>query len=153
MSKDKVTETVEKIVEPITNDLGFELVDVEFVKEGGNWFLRIYIDKEGGIDLEDCEKVSRSLDVILDEKDPIPQNYFLEVSSPGLDRPLKKDADFEKFKGSLVKVKTFGPIDGKKEFIGNLVGLAGDMIILDMDKNQIEIPKDKASSVRLEVTF
>ena len=110
MAKRKVEDLVTELVLPIVEKNSFELVDVEFVKEGANWFLRVYIDKEGGITLDDCQIVSEELSVLLDEKDPINRRYFLEVSSPGIERPLKKDRDFERFKGSLVKVKTFNAI-------------------------------------------
>src|SRR3954465_15577418 len=98
MSK-KVTEIVEEIVTPILDELHLELVEVEYVKEGKDWFLRVFIDKETGVDIEDCGIVSEKLGEKLDEMDPIPQNYFLEVSSPGAERPLKKDKDFEKALG------------------------------------------------------
>ena len=95
--------TIEEIVQPIVDAKNFEIVDIEYVKEAGEYYLRVYLDKEGGISLSDCEVVSRELSEILDKKDPIKDNYFLEVSSPGLDRPLKKDKDFERYKGRDVE--------------------------------------------------
>ena len=109
MSK-KVTEVVEELVIPILEELHLELVEVEYVKEGKSWFLRVYIDKETGVDIEDCGKVSEKLSEKLDEVDPIPQNYFLEVSSPGAERPLKKEKDFQKAIGKNVYIKTYEPI-------------------------------------------
>ncbi len=110
----KVTEIVEELVTPILEELDLELVEIEYVKEGKNWFLRVYIDKETGVDIEECGIVSEKLSEKLDEVDPIPHNYFLEVSSPGAERPLKKEKDFEKAIGKNVYIKTYEPIDGEK---------------------------------------
>lgn len=119
MKKDVVS-TVEALAKPIAEEFGTELYDVEFVKEGGGYYLRIYIDKEGGVDINDCENVSRALDPVLDEADPISEAYYLEVSSVGLDRPLKKEKDFLHFMGQLIEVRTYKAIDGQKEFSGIL---------------------------------
>ncbi|RYD06553.1 hypothetical protein N752_02485 [Desulforamulus aquiferis] len=118
MAKTNV-ETIKAAIEPVINELNLELVDVDYVKEGGNWYLRVFIDKLGGVDLDDCQTASEKVDVVLDELDPISQAYFLEVSSPGIERPLKKPADFERFKGHLINVTTYAPIDGNKSFKGN----------------------------------
>src|SRR3954453_4744771 len=107
----KVTEVVEDLAAPIFQELGLELVDIEYVKEGKEWFLRVFVDKEAGVDIEDCGIVSERLSEKLDELDPIPHNYFLEVSSPGAERPLKKDKDFINSIGKNVFVKTYEPID------------------------------------------
>ncbi|MGL4790862.1 MAG: ribosome maturation factor RimP, partial [Anaerotignaceae bacterium] len=107
---------VEQMLMPIITENNFELVDVEFIKEGQNWYLRIYVDKDGGISIDDCELVSKAFEKIVDEKDPIEQAYILEVSSPGIDRPLKKEADFVKFKGELVDIKLYKAINKQKEF-------------------------------------
>ena len=115
--------TIEEIVQPIVDSKNFEIVDIEYVKEAGEYYLRVYLDKEGGISLSDCELVSRELSEILDQKDPIKDNYFLEVSSPGLDRPLKKDKDFERYKGRDVEIKLYKPMNGSKQFEVELVGL------------------------------
>ena len=96
---------IEELIQPTVTEMGYELVDVEFVKEGPNWYLRIFIDKEGGVTIDDCEAVSKTLEKIFDEKDPIEQAYFLEISSPGIDRPLKKKEDFIKYNGEMVDVK------------------------------------------------
>ena len=100
------------LLEPIVEANGLELVDLEFVKEGVNWYLRVYIDKDGGVNIDDCELVSRALEAKLDEKDPIEQAYILEVSSPGIDRPLKKEADFVKYQGEIIDVKLYTAVNG-----------------------------------------
>ena len=121
MSKREMYEQkTEEILLPIVEEYGFELVDVEYVKEGSNWYLRAYIDKPGGIGVNDCEVVSRRLSDILDEKDYIEDSYILEVSSPGLGRPLKKEKDFARSLGEEVEVRTYRAIDRQKEFVGIL---------------------------------
>ncbi|MDA8233755.1 MAG: ribosome maturation factor RimP [Clostridia bacterium] len=153
MSKKSVEALVEELVLPITEAFDLELVDVEFVKEGADWYLRVFLDKPGGVEIEDCQAVSGKLSNILDEKDPIPQAYYLEVSSPGLDRPLKKDKDFERYQGRLVRVNTFAPLDGQKSFLGNLVGLREDQVVITQEDHEYSIPRDKVSMVRLELEF
>ena len=153
----KLTETVEQLVLPILEDLGLELVDVEYVKEGKNWFLRIYIDKETGVDIEECGIVSERLGEKLDELDPIPHNYYLEVSSPGAERPLKKPRDFERAVGKQVHIKTYEPFDGQKVFEGILKSYDEDHLTVEYKmKNQTKtavLPLKKVSSARLAVTF
>ncbi|MFP7296135.1 ribosome maturation factor RimP [Neobacillus niacini] len=153
----KVTEVVEELTQPIIQELGLELVEIEFVKEGKNWFLRVYIDKENGVDIEDCGIVSERLSEKLDELDPITQNYFLEVSSPGAERPLKKAKDFEKAIGKNVFIKTYEPIDGEKGFEGKLLDYDGKTVKIEMKiktrKKVIEIPFEKVASARLAVIF
>jgi ribosome maturation factor RimP len=127
MAKKKVEEIVEELALPVVEELSFELVDVEFLKEGANWYLRVYIDKQGGITIDDCQAVSERLSDMLDQKDPIRQSYILEVSSPG-ERPLKKDRDYERFRGEFVEVKLYQPLNGKKIFEGELLGLKGDIV-------------------------
>ena len=124
MSK-KVTDITEEIVTPILSDMNLELVDIEFKKEGKNWFLRVFIDSESGVDIEDCGTVSERLSEKLDELDPIQQAYFLEVSSPGAERPLKKERDLYKAVGKNVFITTFEPIDGEKAFEGKLLDFDG----------------------------
>jgi ribosome maturation factor RimP len=156
MSK-KVTEIVEELAAPVLEDMGLELVEVEYVKEGKSWFLRVYIDKEGGVDIEDCGQVSEKLSEKLDEVDPIPQNYFLEVSSPGAERPLKKEKDYEKAIGKNVYIKTYEPILDEKEFEGILTGFDGNEVTLEVTiktrKKTIVIPFEKVAKARLAVTF
>ncbi len=126
MAKKKVEDIIDEMAQPIVEALAFELVDVEFLKEGANWYLRVYIDKPGGILIEDCQAISEQLSDLLDKKDPIKQSYILEVSSPG-ERPLKKDRDYERFKGELVEVKLYQPLNGKKIYEGELLRLTGDI--------------------------
>jgi len=126
----KITYAVTVLARPVAENCGCELWEVEYVKEAGVWYLRIYIDKEGGVSINDCEAVSRALDPILDEADPIPGSYTFEVSSAGADRELKRPSDFERFMGSEVEVKHYQPIDGAKAHVGLLrVYDKGDVII------------------------
>ena len=145
-----VHDLVFALAEPIILENGMELVDVEFVKEGPNWYLRIYIDKEDGIDLEDCQKISHLISDLLDKEDPIEQAYFLEISSPGIDRPLKKEKDFRKYEGHLVTVRTYSPVEGKKKLQGKLGAYHQDFLRLmpEPDK-EIQIPWETISQVRL----
>lgn len=153
----KVKEIVEQLARPITDELGLEIVDIEYVKEGKNWFLRIFIDKENGVDIEECGLVSERLSVKLDEVDPIPHNYYLEVSSPGAERPLKKVADYQKAIGKNVHIKTFEPIDGEKIFEGRLTDFDGETVTLEIrvktKSKTIQIPYQKIASGRLAVVF
>ncbi|QXM06108.1 ribosome maturation factor RimP [Crassaminicella indica] len=152
MAKKRVTDIVEELVVAFVEENELELVDVEFVKEGQNWFLRVYIDKPGGVTIDDCQYVSEYISEKLDELDPIEQNYYLEVSSPGLDRPLKKDKDFEKYKGRMVEVNLYQALDGKKRIEGVLAGLKDGFIVLEMDKDgELKIPREKVSKVKLSV--
>ena len=150
MKKD-IAALVETMAGPVAQEHGLELVDVEYVKEAGHWYLRVFIEKPEGVDLDDCAAVSRELSSLLDEKDPIPGDYMLEVSSPGLERPLKKDKDFEKYEGRKINIRTFAPFNGSKEFVGELAGLKDNEIILRTEGETIAIPRDKAAQVRLEV--
>ena len=142
---------VTSIAKPIAEKLGLILWDVRFVKEGASWYLRIFIDKPGGVTLDDCEAMSRAVSDPLDEADPISQAYFLEVSSPGIERELTRPEHFEAMKGRDVSVNLFRPTeDGEKEIIAELVGLDGDRILLaDLDGVAFEINKKDAVSVRL----
>lgn len=131
---------VRKLAEPHVLDLGLELVDIEYVKEGAYWYLRIYIDKEGGVDIDDCTEVSRKINDILDKGNIIPQAYMLEVSSPGLERPLKKREDYEKYKGELVSIYPKELYQGYNCFTGNLIGVVDDQVILEYEGHEITIP-------------
>ena len=154
MAKIRVEKITERLVMPIIQNENFELVDLEYKKEGSNWYLRIYIDKPGGITLDDCQKVSEQLSDELDKEDPIKENYFLEVSSPGLDRPLKKDADFIRFKGEIVEVKLYEPLNGNKVIEGELVGLENNMIKVNVaNVGLVELSKDKVALTRLAIKF
>lgn len=132
MTKKRIEDVVTELVMPIVDTLSFDLVDVEFLKEGANWYLRVYIDKPGGIAIDDCQAVSEKLSDKLDEVDPIKQSYILEVSSPGLERPLKKDSDFERFKGEDIEVKLFQPLNGKKIYEGELMGLIDGKVAIKL---------------------
>lgn len=154
----KVPEIIEQLVAPIATELNLELVDVEFVKEGRDYFLRVYVDTpEGGIDIEQCVQVSERLSAILDENDPIEQNYYLEVSSPGAERPLKKDEDFQKAVGKYIYVKTYEPIKDTKEFEGYLLAYDGQVLSMEYKiktrKVQVSIEKEKIAKARLAIDF
>lgn len=151
--KKSIQQAVTELAAPVTDSLNYELVDVEYVKEGTNWYLRIYIDKPGGIGIDDCQAVSERLSDILDKNDPIDQSYYLEVSSPGLDRPLKTERDFKKYKGELVEVKVFQPIDGKKVFEGELVGLIDNKIVILQNGDNTGFEKDKVAVVKRVIKF
>lgn len=149
---------VAELAQPIVAAQGLELVDVEFVKEGGHWFLRLYIDKEGGVSLDDCQTVSQAVGARLDEVDLIPQRYYLEVSSPGIERPLKEDRDFARFRGHLVEISTFAPLNGEKHFIGELLDHDADSIRLRLTQGrdlgrEMAIGRDKVARARLHVEF
>ena len=149
----KVTETVRELALPVVEENGCKLWDVEYVREGGEWFLRLYIDKDGGVDISDCEAISRALDPILDEKDPVPDSYNFEVCSAGLERQLKRPSDFEQFMGSSVSVKLFKPIGGAKEFIGKLAGYADGAVTIDTAGTTYTFQKNEVAQVRLHVEF
>lgn len=155
MAKEMNTEKkVEALLAPIIEANKVELADVEFVKEGQNWYLRIYIEKDGGVTIDDCEVVSRAIEKVIDEKDPIEQAYILEVSSPGIDRPLKKDADFVKYAGEVVDVKLYKAIEKQKEFQGKLKGLEGTVVtIIDDDGKEVSFERKDIASIRLAVLF
>lgn len=154
----KITEEVEILVTPIVEELGLELVDLEFLKEGADWFLRVYIDNpEGAIDIEQCAQVSEKLGEELDRTDPITQNYFLEVSSPGAERPLKKEADFQQAIGQYVFIKTYEQIDGMKEFEGYLLSCSPEIAKVEVRiktrKITVEIDREKIALARLAIDF
>ncbi|PBE87718.1 ribosome maturation factor RimP [Clostridioides difficile] len=152
--KKNLEATIEEIVTKITDEHGFEMVDVEYVKEAGEYYIRVYIDKEEGISLNECELVSRELSPILDEKDPIKENYFLEVSSPGLDRALKKDRDFVRYQGRDVDLKLYKPLNGCKQFEGELVGLTEDNNIkIIANGKEMEFNRKDVAIVRLAIKF
>ncbi|WP_068983121.1 ribosome maturation factor RimP [Lysinibacillus xylanilyticus] len=154
----KVPSLIEELAKPIVEELNLELVDVEFVKEGRNWFLRVYVDtSEGGIDIEQCAQVSERLSLLLDENDPITQNYYLEVSSPGAERPLKKDADFEKAIGKFIYVKTYEPIKDMKEFQGYLTSYDEHTLMIEVRiktrKITVTVEQEKIALARLAIDF
>lgn len=154
-----VVETVTELVTPILDERHFELVDAEFVKEGKSWYLRIYIDKPGGINIEECALVSDLLGEKLDDcdPDPIPQAYFLEVSSPGAERPLKKERDYERALNSYIHVSLYQPLEGNKVYEGTMVDLKPDELTLEyMEKTRqktIVIPRKQIAQARLAIKF
>ncbi|GAA0445178.1 ribosome maturation factor RimP [Lentibacillus halophilus] len=152
-----VIKTTRELATPILEEKGLELVDIEYVKEGKNWFLRVYIDKDGGVDINECGIVSEQLSEKLDEIDPIEGSYFLEVSSPGVERPLKSKDDFQKNIGNNVYVKLYAPIDGDKEHQGILKTFDGETASIEYKiktRTKIaEIPYDKIAKARLAVTL
>ena len=149
----KITEIVASFAEPIVAQHGCSLWDVEYVREGSDYFLRLYIDKEGGVDITDCEAVSRAVDPILDERDPIPESYHFEVCSAGLERALKRPGDFERFMGSPITVKLYRPHNGLKEFPGILRGYEEGRVTVEAGKETITFEKSQVALVRLRVEF
>ena len=150
----KVTEIVAELAAPVAAELGCELWDTEYVREAGQWFLRLYLDKAGGVDILDCENVSRKVSDLLDEVDPIESSYMFEVSSARAERQLKRPSDFERFMGSPVLVKTYKNRDGRKEFAGILAGYEDGAVLLDMGgQAPVRFEKAEVALVRLRVEF
>ena len=147
----KVTELTAELAAPIVAAQGCELWDVEYVKEAGTWYLRIYIDKEGGVSIDDCEAVSRQVSDLLDEADPIEGSYTFEVSSAGAERPLKRPSDFERFMGSAVTVRLYKNRDGRKEFAGTLAGYEDGAVLLDVGGTVMRFEKAETALVRLRL--
>ncbi|KUK10533.1 MAG: Ribosome maturation factor RimP [Clostridia bacterium 41_269] len=144
---------LEELCAPFIEDLGYELVDLTYGKEGAQWILRIYIDHPKGIGITDCEKVSKSLSNFLDAEDPIPYSYILEVSSPGLDRPLKKEKDFVRFQGNIILVKTKEAVGSRKKIKGKLMGINSGQIEVLTESEKIFISLDNILSARLVPQF
>lgn len=153
----KITERVEEIVAPIVESLGFELVDVEYVKEGPDYYLRIAIDKLGGIDIADCALASEHISEVMDKEDPITEAYFMDVSSPGAERPLKKEKDYENAVGNNIYVKLYEPIAGDKEWIGILEQYNEEFITINAKiktrTKTIEIDRKKIAKIRRAVVL
>lgn len=149
---EKVVRLVEQLVQPILEREGLELVDVEYVKEGGNWFLRVFIDREGGVDLDACSRVNEQLSRLLDKKDPIPGPYFLEVSSPGAERPLKTERDLARSIGKMVAVSLYEPLAGSKKLIGRLHAAdETEVKVVGHDGQMLTIPREKIALIRLSL--
>ena len=149
----KVTELVASFAKPVVEEKGCQLWDVEYVREGSDYFLRIFIDKDGGVDINDCEAISRALDPILDEKDPIPGSYHFEVCSAGLERALKRPEDFQRFMGSPITVKLYRPYNGLKEIPCTLTGYEDGKVTVLSGKETITFEKSQVALVRLRVEF
>ena len=149
----KISEKVFELAKPVVEDEGCSLWDVEYVREAGTWYLRIYVDKEGGVSIDDCERISRRLDPILDEADPIPESYVFEVGSAGADRELKRPGDFEQFLGSQVEVKLYKPLEGSKLYVGELRGYDQGSVCILFGKKELVFAPEQVAQVRLHVTF
>lgn len=149
----KISERVWKLAEPLVERCGCSLWDVEYVREGGEWFLRLYIDKEGGVNIDDCEAVSRLVDPVLDEEDPIPDSYRFEVCSAGLERVLKRPSDFERFLGAPVLVKLYRPLNGSKEYPAVLTGYHDGDVTVSFGGKELTFAKSTVAMVRLRVEF
>jgi ribosome maturation factor RimP len=148
---ENLLQEVRQVVEPILESQGFELVDLEYQCERQGWVLRIYLDREGGVSLDDCAGVSHEVGAVLEVKDLIPSAYTLEVSSPGLTRPLKRREDFNKFRNQMVKIKLYKPLDGRKNFKGTLLGLEGDRVRVEVEQRSYEIPLQRIAKANLEI--
>ena len=149
----KITDQVAAFAQPVVEACGCSLWDTEYVREGAERYLRLYIDKEGGVDISDCEKVHRAVDPLLDAHDPIAESYHFEVCSAGLERPLKRPSDFEKFMGSPILVKLYRPRNGLKEFPAILRGYEGGKVIAEIGKETATFEKSEVALVRLRVEF
>ena len=149
----KLTDKIAEIARPVVEEEGCSLWDVEYVREAGTWYLRVFINRDGGVSIDDCERVSRRLDPILDEEDPIPDSYVFEVGSAGADRELKRPGDFEQFMGSEVEVKLYRPVDGSKHYTGTLSGYEAGAVSLTVGEKTLRFPKEQVAQVRLYVSI
>ena len=147
----KISDIVAGLAQPLAAELGLELWDVEYVREAGQWFLRVYIDKDGGVSINDCEALSKALDPVLDEADPIPDSYVFEVSSAGAERELKRPRDFEKFMGSAVEVRLHKAVDGSKTWSGTLAGYEDGAVRLQTGDKEYVFEKAQVAKVRLRI--
>ena len=149
----KVTDIVRELAQPIVAQHGCTLWDVEYVREAGQWYLRVYIDKAGGVNILDCEAISHPLSDALDEADPIETSYTFEVASAGAERPLKRPSDFEQFMGSPIVLKTYKPHDGRKEFSGDLTTYDNGAVEMKIGNETLRFEKDEIALVRLRCDF
>ena len=149
----KLTEKIRALAEPVVLEEGCSLWDVEYVREAGSWYLRLFIDKEGGVGIDDCERISRRLDPILDEADPIPESYVFEVGSAGAERELKRPSDFEQFMGDEVEVKLYRPLDGRKAWVGELAGYDAGEVTIRVGEEERRFPAAQIAQVRLHLSF
>ncbi len=149
----KITEQVAALAQPVVEEEGCSLWDVEYVREAGEWYLRVYIDKEGGVSIDDCERISRRLDPLLDEADPVPESYVFEVGSAGAERELKRPRDFEQFMGSDVQVRLYQPVGGSKVYDGVLTGYEDGRVTVTVGKAEHSFDKAQVAQVRLRVSF
>ena len=149
----KLTEKIRSLAEPVVREEGCSLWDVEYVREAGSWYLRLFIDKDGGVGIDDCERISRRLDPILDEADPIPESYVFEVGSAGAERELKRPSDFAQFMGAEVEVKLYKPLDGRKAWVGELAGYDAGAVTLRIGEEERRFTAAEVAQVRLHVSF
>jgi ribosome maturation factor RimP len=148
-----ISEQVAGLVEQSLEDMGFELVDVEYLSVHGKWVLRLYIDKEGGVTIDDCARVSREMGDLIDVKDVIVHEYILEVSSPGLDRPLKKEKDFKRAIGKKIKVKTATAMEGRRNYIGYLRNFQEGILYMELENGRIHLPWEDVDKANLVYEF
>ena len=149
----KITEKVAALAKPVVEEEGCTLWDVEYVREAGSWYLRIFVDKEGGLSIDDCERISRRLDPMLDEADPIPDSYVFEVGSAGAERELKRPSDFAQFMGAEVEVKLYKPLEGRKAWVGELAGYDAGAVTLRVGEEERRFTGAEVAQVRLHVSF
>ncbi len=149
----KITDKVYELAKPVVEQAGCSLWDVEYVREAGNWYLRVFIDKEGGVSINDCETISRALDPILDEADPIPDSYVFEVGSAGAERELKRPEDFRQFMGSQVEVRLYQPLNGSKVFVGSLAAWDQGDVTVTVGKENMSFKKAQVALVKLHVSI
>ena len=149
----KITDKVYELAKPVVEQAGCSLWDVEYVREAGSWYLRVFIDKEGGVSINDCENISRTLDPILDEADPIPDSYVFEVGSAGAERELKRPGDFQQFMGSEVEVRLYQPLNGSKVFVGSLSGYEDGNVSITSGKENMSFQKAQIALVKLHVSI
>ena len=149
----KITETVAALARPVVEEEGCTLWDVEYVREAGTWYLRVFVDKEGGLSIDDCERISRRLDPMLDEADPIPDSYVFEVGSAGAERELKRPGDFARFLGSEVELRLYQPLNGSKSYVGLLRGYEDGDVTLEVGGAPLRFEKGRIALVRLHVSI
>ena len=149
----KITDKVYELAKPVVEQAGCSLWDVEYVREAGSWYLRVFIDKEGGVSINDCETISRALDPILDEADPIPDSYVFEVGSAGAERELKRPEDFQQFMGSQVEVRLYQPLNGSKVFVGSLAAWDQGDVTVTVGKENMSFEKAQVALVKLHVSI
>ncbi len=149
----KITEKVAALARPVVEDEGCTLWDVEYVREAGTWYLRVLVDKAGGLSIDDCERISRRLDPMLDEADPIPDSYVFEVGSAGAERELKRPGDFEQFLGSEVELRLYQPLDGSKSFVGLLRGYEDGDVTIETGGRELRFEKSRIALVKLHISI
>ena len=149
----KLTDKLSAMVRPVVEEEGCRLWDVEYVREAGTWYLRVFIDKEGGVGIDDCERISRRLDPMLDEADPIPDSYVFEVGSAGAERELRRPSDFEQFMGSEVEIKLYQPLNGSKSFVGSLAAYADGAVTILSGGRELTFSKQQIAKVHLHVSI